>query len=646
MHKANNMLCLLMVMFLATAVATTSPDCSTCLNQYITEKKCYAQDYLTGTDAYMSSETWLSDYLASDCLEFGGLKTTWPGRSELYEDKCNWMHFGTGPFLTLTQLQASATAYLNMYTEVKDSATQVKEDSVPLTADEAASIVQCTDDGFDQRAVNWDRPNPAYSYSYGKVRPESVARRTSKVSHFSVGSGANQRHFRYKQCGLINEVCKSECPTAPKSDTGSIQGIASADCLDESKRTVVADGQCGCGVSTIQYHRNQGTGGIAFGMDKNWYRAPQNKLEQSGTAWSQAPARASSTDRDQAPSIIITDTINFNDKSFTASVWVKSLPRITYDPATCDTAGIPEPEHAYGWAFDTEGISNPTCPGKVTTEKRMEYIFWMGDDDFSLFLTAGDVAGADNNQKAAFRFGKDVDTAGAKNNQNVAVTDTPFTDSEFTSWFHLAVTLDRDSLAMTVFRDGTPQTSTTTGATGTATSSYSGPVTIGSKRFSIGSGTTGAVDKDDEHSHMFTGAMDEIRIYVGVALTTAQVASVMTSASVIKSEYGLVLSLSFDGRTLRDPQPWCPSPDGMSGAACVPTPDQYARMEFEDSSCGGDHRNTGTIPMYTKLTLRGRLTTVQGKICSALSVDRAATLSGVTNMPEAGVDRAACPLPE
>ena len=634
MHKANNMLCLLMVMFLATAVATTSPDCVTCLNQYITFKKCNAQDYLTDTAGNSVCNDCYPLLLSNDCLEFGGLpKPSW-GRPKLYEEQCNWMHFGTGPFLTLTQLQASATAYLNMYTEVKDSATQVKEDSVPLTADEAASIVPVIVGGMPG-----GMQNPAYSYSYYMTRVPA----DFKVSHFSVGSGANQRHFKYKQCGLINEVCKSECPTAPKSVKGY---IASADCLDESKRTVVADGQCGCGVSTIQHYRNQGTGGIAFGMDKNWYRAPQNKLEQSGTAWSQAPARASSTDRDQAPSIIITDTINFNDKSFTASVWVKSLPRITYDPATCDTAGIPEPEHAYGWAFDTEGISNPTCPGKVTTEKRMEYIFWMGDDDFSLFLTAGDVAGADNNQKAAFRFGKDVDTAGAKNNQNVAVTDTPFTDSEFTSWFHLAVTLDRDSLAMTVFRDGTPQTSTTTGATGTATSSYSGPVTIGSKRFSIGSGTTGAVDKDDEHSHMFTGAMDEIRIYVGVALTTAQVASVMTSASVIKSEYGLVLSLSFDGRTLRDPQPWCPSPDGMSGAACVPTPDQYARMEFEDSSCGGDHRNTGTIPMYTKLTLRGRLTTVQGKICSALSVDRAATLSGVTNMPEAGVDRAACPLPE
>ena len=109
----------------------------------------------------------------------------------------------------------------------------------------------------------------------------------------------------------------------------------------------------------------------------------------------------------------------------------------------------------------------------------------------------------------------------------------------------------------------------------------------------------------DEYSHLFTGAMDEIRIYVGPALTAAQVASIMTSDSVTKSEYGLVLSLSFDGHL-------------VTGAGMDP---------LLDSSCGGSNN---------AVTKQGGVWTIKGKICSALSVDKAANLNDVAK---------ACPQP-
>jgi hypothetical protein len=99
-------------------------------------------------------------------------------------------------------------------------------------------------------------------------------------------------------------------------------------------------------------------------------------------------------------------------------------------------------------------------------------------------------------------------------------------------WHHWAVTFDKTSLAMTIFRDGndvsTPITATR------ALSSSSGPITVGAM-------------KTPTLAEMFpfTGYIDEVRAYAGTALSSAEIKDIMTSTS--STDAFLVTYLAFEG---------------------------------------------------------------------------------------------------
>ena len=96
-------------------------------------------------------------------------------------------------------------------------------------------------------------------------------------------------------------------------------------------------------------------------------------------------------------------------------------------------------------------------------------------------------------------------------------------------WVHWCFVFNSEGYTFTIYRDGAAQSLTKAAADGTT--SASGPLFLG-------------VFKWNKKGEPFSGAMDEVRVFAGHALTQAEVSSLMANPTT--DALGLVLALTFD----------------------------------------------------------------------------------------------------
>ena len=165
-------------------------------------------------------------------------------------------------------------------------------------------------------------------------------------------------------------------------------------------------------------------------------------------------------------------------------------------------------------------------------------------------------------------------------------TKDPSPSSDVGTWVHWAGTFEATTKAMTVYRGGVKQELWSGGAA-SAASAVSAPVTWGARSFPDLNGLHGRA-AHLRNSDPFTGSMDELRTYVGTALTADQLATVMSSTST--SQGGLISSLNFDTSNL------------LLDAAC------------------GSSSNATSSGNFTATTWRNYgVTATTGKVCGAVS---------------------------
>jgi hypothetical protein len=121
-----------------------------------------------------------------------------------------------------------------------------------------------------------------------------------------------------------------------------------------------------------------------------------------------------------------------------------------------------------------------------------------------------------------------------------ADTASPAADAD--TWAHWALTTDADSLQLGLWKDGAslklaPDSDADGRLSSSSSVAFSSQLHVGT---CVGSSDVGGTSKWDP----FTGSMDELRVYRGVVLDAAGIASAMGSVST--SEAGLISYLAFD----------------------------------------------------------------------------------------------------
>ena len=161
-----------------------------------------------------------------------------------------------------------------------------------------------------------------------------------------------------------------------------------------------------------------------------------------------------------------------------------------------------------------------------------------------------------------------------------ATTKDPSPSSDIGTWVHWAGTFERTTYAMTVYRGGAKQALRNSDGDSIGTENIAGAASSVNSPITFGSSSSGFSP--------FTGSMDELRTYVGIALAAAQLTSVMSSAST--SQGGLISSLNFDTSNL-----------------------------LLDAACGSSSNATSSGNFTATASRNYGVTATTGKVCGAVS---------------------------